>query len=235
MRQREELILDVAARMLLDSGYVGLSMDRVAEATEYSKGTIYQHFTCKEDLIAGVLLRTIEVRGRLFARGATYRGRSRERLTGIGVADSLFYQLYPDHARIEQLTKVESIWDKASSERREKCHSGDSSCMAVVQGVIRDGIASGDLELQEGVTPDGLMFGLWSMSVGSRMIIVHGALMDKFGDTDPQLIIDQAYQHYLDGYGWRPLSTEWDYRQTISRIRDEVFGEDILRAEVQYA
>ncbi len=34
--------------MIVRDGYHGLSMDRIAEALEYSKGTIYQHFSCKK-------------------------------------------------------------------------------------------------------------------------------------------------------------------------------------------
>ena len=44
VKERERHLLDVARGMLIAQGYSGLSMDRLAEATEFSKGTIYQHF-----------------------------------------------------------------------------------------------------------------------------------------------------------------------------------------------
>ena len=50
--QREDLILETARKMLLERGYLGLTMDRIAEEIEYSKGTVYQHFSSKEDLIS---------------------------------------------------------------------------------------------------------------------------------------------------------------------------------------
>ena len=28
---------------------------------------------------------------------------------------------------------------------------------------------------------------------------------------------------FLDGLGWRPLSSEWDYRRTLQRVYTEVF------------
>ncbi len=233
--QREEFIIDAAGKMLLERGYIGLNMDRIAEATEYSKGTIYQHFTCKEDLIAAVILRTIQVRGALFARAATFPGRSRERLTAIGVADELFYSVYPDHARIEQVTKVESIWDKASDERRNACHTGDTSCMAVVQGVARDAVASGDLVVPQGCTLDDLLFGLWAMSVGARTIIVQGVPLNGFENPDPQMMLHRNFQLFLDGYNWKPFSTEWDYARTIERARQEVFANDIRKAGGSHA
>ncbi len=57
IRQREAYLLDVARKMLMEHGFSGLSMDRLAEATEYSKGTVYQHFSTKEDLVAALAVR----------------------------------------------------------------------------------------------------------------------------------------------------------------------------------
>src|SRR5690242_3515432 len=94
---REQRILDVARSMIVDDGYHGLSMDRIAEALEYSKGTIYQHFSCKEEILMALVNQTMERRLNMFRRAAAFRGRSRERLTAIGLAAELFFQLYPDH------------------------------------------------------------------------------------------------------------------------------------------
>ena len=41
--------------MLLERGYLGLTMDRIAKATEYSKGTIYHHFSSKEVLLEALV------------------------------------------------------------------------------------------------------------------------------------------------------------------------------------
>ncbi len=37
VHQRELMLLDVARKMLVENGYAGLNMDRLAEATEYSE------------------------------------------------------------------------------------------------------------------------------------------------------------------------------------------------------
>ena len=82
---REALILDVAARMVVDRGYLGMNMDRIATETQYSKGTIYQHFTCKEDVLCALAERTAANRVDLFRRAATFRGRPRERMAVLGL------------------------------------------------------------------------------------------------------------------------------------------------------
>jgi len=38
----------------------------------------------------------------------------------------------------------------------------------------------------------------------------------------------------LDAYGWRPLSTEWDYRETMRRIYREVYPSEVIEESVPY-
>ena len=108
--EREQRILEVASQLLLERGYLGLTMDRIAREIEYSKGTIYQHFSCKEEIILALALQTMEKRKELFQRASSFRGRSRERLQAIGVAAELFVRLYSDHFKVEQIIRSDSIW-----------------------------------------------------------------------------------------------------------------------------
>jgi AcrR family transcriptional regulator len=58
--EREQLILQEAERLLRDEGYEGLVMERLAERVGISKGTVYQHFAKKEDLVGAIILRSLE-------------------------------------------------------------------------------------------------------------------------------------------------------------------------------
>src|SRR5229473_2976171 len=81
---REELILDHAQRMLLKDGFQNLNLDELAEAVEYSKGTLYLHFKTKEDIALAVVTRVLKERADFFERAAQFKGRSRERVGAIG-------------------------------------------------------------------------------------------------------------------------------------------------------
>ena len=115
---REGRILEVARSMIVQDGYHGLSMDRIAEALEYSKGTIYQHFSCKEEILMALVNQSMDRRLDLFRRAAAFRGGSRERMAAIGAACELFFQLYPDHFHIEHTIRITSIKEKTSEQRR---------------------------------------------------------------------------------------------------------------------
>ena len=56
--ERELLILAEAERLLREEGYEGLVMERLADGVGVSKGTLYQHFAKKEDLVGAILLRS---------------------------------------------------------------------------------------------------------------------------------------------------------------------------------
>ena len=99
-REREALFLDTARQILLDRGYLGLTMDRIAEATEYSKGTVYLHFANKEEVLAGLAQRLVETKLDLFQRASTLAGRPRERCLAIGVGSALWAALYPEDIRV---------------------------------------------------------------------------------------------------------------------------------------
>ena len=59
--QREELILETARRLLLEVGYLELTMDLIARKIEYSKGTIYQHFSSKEEILLNAHIKTAKI------------------------------------------------------------------------------------------------------------------------------------------------------------------------------
>ncbi|NOZ03266.1 MAG: TetR/AcrR family transcriptional regulator [FCB group bacterium] len=53
--QRRKAIIDAAEKLFAQNGFHTTSLDRVAEAVEISKGTIYLYFDSKEDLFFSVL------------------------------------------------------------------------------------------------------------------------------------------------------------------------------------
>jgi len=225
VQARERLILDTARRMFIDAGLAGLNMDRVAEAVEYSKGTIYHHFSCKEDLVAALTLESAAVRQRMFDRAAAFPGRPRERIMAVGVADQLFVSLHPDHYATESLVSIDAILDKASPARREQLELLRKREMNALTAVARQAVAIGDLDADE-PTVSSIAYGLWAMSRGHHghrhCIVEH----DDMRCLDLVAALWRNYQALLDGYGWRPLSHEHDYRATGRRIYEQVFPEE---------
>lgn len=228
---REALILDAAERLLEEHGYLGLNMDRIAEATDYSKGTIYQHFSCKEEVMAAIIDRLADIRIGFFERAATFRGNSRERMAAVGLSLDLFAVLYPQHFRLEQIVTADSIRAKTPESRLEKLRRKESTCQNVVAGIVRDAIAAGDLELPEGFPPEALVFGLWMTTYGGLAILSAMPDLEHMGIRgDPHAIIRHTQNTILDAHGWKPLFEDFDYEASRVRAMREVFPDEARRA-----
>ena len=225
---RERRIVEIARRELVARGYLGLSMDRIAEAIEYSKGTVYQHFSCKEDLVAEVTIGTMQVRGAFFARAAAFNGRPRERILAVGYADLVFAQKCAEHFAAENIVDLGSIRDKVSPDRLERLHRAKDELMEPLLSVVHDAVAEGDLVLPDDAPECLPLYGLWSMSVGHHRIHGCGEIGRHFENVDLPRALWRNYELFLDGCAWRPLSTEWDYAATVERVRTEVDFDDIL-------
>lgn len=230
IQSREQRILDVGQEMLLERGYVGLTMDRVAAEIGVSKGTIYQHFANKEDLLAAVAVRSSDMRASLFERATTFRGRTRERMAAVGTAAELFFALFPHHEQAERVIRASSIAEKISPQRTSRLENCTFRCFGAATGVIRDAIAAGDLELRPEQSVEQVCMGLWNLYIGAFLMNDLDAFIDHPAVIDPMPALFANAQVLLDGFGWAPLSTELDYAASRERVLSEVFPEEAARA-----
>ena len=226
---RESRILELARLMVLGGGYHGLGLDGLATELGVSRGTIYNHLKCKEEIILALLVETMDKRREMFQRAASYREVPRIRMAAIGVAAELFVRLYPDHFQVEQIVKSDSIWDKTTQERRALVKGCQMQCVGIVAGVVRDGVAQGHLTLEEDMTPEALVFGLWSMTEGAYSIIATSDAVAELGILEPFPAIRRNIQKMLDGLGWAPLSAEIDFDATMEKVVKEVFAQESAR------
>lgn len=225
---REERILEVARDQFVHDGYHGLSMDRIAQQLEYAKGTIYNHFPCKEEIMIALANQALEKRTDMFRRVAALPGRTRERLAGIGAAAELFARRFPNHFAVEQLIRSSSIWGKTSEKRQHVMRLCESRCMEIVGGIVRDAVACGDLTLSEGTCAEDVVFGLWSMSFGAYSIIATSESLAEIGVHDPYSVVRRNMNAMVDGLGWHPLSHEVDYATTFDRVQQTAFPDEFL-------
>lgn len=234
IRAREERLLDVAQDMLLERGYLGITMDRIAEAVGVSKGTVYLHFSNKEDLLAAVLLRCADMRARLFERAAAFRGTSRERMGAVGAAAELFFTLYPHHEQAERAIKGSSLAAKISPKRASGIESCTFRCFGVATGIARDAVAAGDLVLREGQSIEQVCVGLWNLYTGAFLMRDLENFMDEPFVKEPMPMLLANAQVFLDGFDWQPLSSAHDYARARERALAEVFPEESRAAGFQF-
>jgi AcrR family transcriptional regulator len=82
----EERILDAAAKVFLERGFEGASVDEIADVARAGKPTIYARFPGKEPLFAAVMARNVRKITSSFERIAPTGATIEERLASIAVA-----------------------------------------------------------------------------------------------------------------------------------------------------
>lgn len=222
LQEREQQILALARPILLKEGYQALSMERLATLMEYAKGTLYNHFPNKEEIVAALAIQSLELRRMMFERAAVMSSKSRERMLAIGAACEVYATQCAQHFAIEQMLRNGIIWEKASEERQSLIRNCEMRSMGVVAGVVRDAVASGDLHLT-GLSAEELVFGFWSITYGSHALMMTSPSLPDVGVTDPVRSIRYHNWTLINGYGWQPLI---DFDQTDRLMHG--FAERIL-------
>lgn len=224
---RDGEILAVGTRILLERGYHGLTMDRIASAIGVAKGTVYQHYSSKEDLMAGIAAAVGQRRLDLFHRASVFQGRPRERMCAIGIACEIFPLLWPEEATVQLHLLSATVLEKAEPARQAALDTVETGCWECVCGIVRDAVASGDLGLdgiaeQGDRTPEQLTMGLWSTVIGAETLNTP-RMRRKMSLEDPGRVSRWNCHRMMDGYGWQPLWGSWDYQDSYRRIAAEVF------------
>jgi AcrR family transcriptional regulator len=227
---READLLHISRRIILEHGVQGLTMDRLASATPYSKGTLYQHFTSREDILGALCIAMSELRLEMFERASRFAGTSRERAIAAHKGHGLLFQLHRELWEAEQLISQTHLRAKLSPEHRASFDAINAKCFNAYMGILRDGIASGELKPPYDLTPEQILIGVMGISRGLYGIWASDSPVQSWVNDSAELhfkLINALY----DGYGWRPLSHEWDYSSTSERIRTEVFPEEFRLLE----
>ena len=220
---REELILDHAQRLLMRDGFQNLNLDELAEAVEYSKGTLYLHFETKEDLALAIATRGVKNRADLFERASRFKGRTRERIRAIGFACVQFALGNPDYYGLETVLKSASFWEKASAERQRQHGAQASRIFYVMNQIIFEAVSAGDLP--PGTKPEWVTASLIAVTMGSQCVGSQKDLQTLCAISDPIAFLRTSQDVLLDGWGWKPLLKEWDYAAVDRRIKKEIFPE----------
>lgn len=225
IQERETTILDAARSILLADGFHALTMNRVADVSSCPKGTMYQHFSSKEDVVLALAQQYLEDRYLLMKRGARFEGRARERLASVGEGLALYSRMKPEEMRIIRMA-TGAVREKASVERVKAVMRIESDIVDIVRDVIRDAVAQNDLVLTEIVTVDHLTFVIWAMVDGAFFLVEEGFSKMTFKFRNPLHELWIAFSILADGYQWTPLSPERDWEEVLAQARRTVFPKE---------
>lgn len=220
--ERKAFILEHAEQMLVESGFSSITMEKLAQQTGLAKGTLYQYFSCKEDVVGELCAQSFELCLSLFRASESFAGCSRERVVAMMECYTRYVEDKPSLHDAAKLIKSPDIVSKLSPEIRHKLDACDQVPYAIVRNIAQQATEAGELLLPAGISIEDVIFGARSMIFGTYALLDLPACYLYLGDHDPIDVTRRNLQCLLDGYGWQPLSSEWDYKKTIQRVHNEI-------------
>jgi AcrR family transcriptional regulator len=205
IQQREADILQISRRMLLESGYESLSMEKLAAELKTAKGTLYNHFPNKEEIVLALVCQALQVRQKMFGIAAMAFGDSRMRMMAVGAASQAYVQRYSEHFAIEQFVSNSTIRGKTKEKSHELIRHFEIQCMESVGGIVRDAVMVGDLTLPSTLNVSEFVYGFWAISFGSHVLTHQRPGFGDLGISDPWRAIRQHCCCMLNGFNWKPL------------------------------
>lgn len=229
--EREQLILDTAQTILQQEGLQSLTMERVAAEIEYSKGTVYNHFCSKEEIISGISCRCVNNLIEMFSRAQNYTGNHRERIAAIGIAHSLYAQLHPAELQNMQIIKSVAVREKIAADKQLQLLQLEQQITGIVLEIVRDAINDGDIPADQDHLPDSIVLGIWTMGYGSNLLHLSGIPFEKLGMKAPLEMMWINSHKLLDSYQWKPLSSEFDIYDLHKKICTDLYAEEIKQLQ----
>lgn len=222
--QRQRQILQLSREIILTEGYLSMSMERLAAEMQFAKGTLYNHFPNKEEIVVALAIESLEMRRQLFEKASISMPGSRQRMAAIGCACNLYATHYRDHFMMEELIRSDSILEKTSEIRQRIVYQCEQQIMAVVAGVVRDAVAVNDLSLPTSMSAEEFVFGFWALMYGSQVLMATSPALVEIGVNDPQRSIRRHGWTLMNGYSWKPFVSFEETEQMMDALRESLLS-----------
>lgn len=226
--QRESVIVAAARRLMATRGFQGFTMDDVARAIDYAKGTLYLHFTSKEDMAVAIASQNLRRRAELLELAADRKAPSRECFMGLVLADEIFQQEAPDHFAWDHLLRQPSFWDRVSEPRQQEHRLLTQRCLGAVEKVMRQAIADGDLDCPPSRLRS-LVLVFVSFDIGQRLMFAAPDLLLPSDELRSEPHLELGASILMDGMGWRPLGAEVSWPALRRKLLREFFHPHLQR------
>ncbi|WDE10784.1 TetR/AcrR family transcriptional regulator [Thalassomonas haliotis] len=230
LQAREQEIIDAAIRLIARLGVANVTMDKVVAEVSYSKGTVYKHFTGKEDLLLAIGNQAITIMSDLFFRAYSYPGCARERMLLINFSYLIYAILHPALFQSAICAKSPNVYEKSTEKRVQEQEQLEMKLMGIFFGLIEEATADKSFTLPPHMDMQQICFSNWSLGYGVISLLADE--LDSCGGRMGLVVERELFNQHnllLDGMQWAPLSHEKDYKLSLKKALEEVFGEELLQ------
>lgn len=218
---REIELLDIAEELVADNGFANFTMDKLTAACSYSKGTVYNHFNSKEDLIVALCIRCLTSEIALFEQALCFEGNLREKCLSVLYAYQKHAFEHPTLFMCVLSAKTPAVMEKASPERLEQAEELSKQITFHCDNLFNEAVKDGSLTLNKGFELTSLTFALWATAFGTNALMITAGSVESINRLTNRIPQLDNINLLLDGMGWTPLSADWDYHLTWQKIKQQ--------------
>ena len=230
---RETELLDLAEEIMEIEGFSGFTMDKLVSKCGYSKGTVYNHFSCKEDLFCALCIRGMSKTLELFNKALEFKGNSREKVLAIHFAYRLQALTNPTQFMCVLTAQTPAMKEKANEQRLEIQQALDNEMTHFCDILFKQAVDSG--EMPDTTSLEDAIFASWALSFGTIALMTQASGTVPVERADTEVALLKNVNLLMDGMGWSPLSTDWDYESAWRRIAEQVFVQELEQLALRKA
>jgi len=142
-KARREAILSVTRKVFFTKGFMGATMDEIAQKCQLAKGTIYLYFQSKEELYVSLMVEGFQLLRKEMGKIESLQLESDEILEALAEGYYEFYREKKGYFEIMFLSHQPDIHTRVSDELLAKCINEGRACLETVSNVIQKGIDTG--------------------------------------------------------------------------------------------
>lgn len=216
-----ETVLESATKLVQNGDFYSLSMNSVAEQVDISVGSLYQMFSCKEELICCIAIRGSLLLKEMLTRAVSVEGNAREKMVAVHLTHNYYALSQPVPYQAAYSSKMDGISQKICKDYHEELNGNLQDCLNVVAVVVDIAIANNELVLPEGISPVDLVYSFWSLHYGN-LALSKFEMFGKDSVVDRGLVQRTFFRAMLDGQNWLPLSADFDYNTSGRKIIEKL-------------
>jgi len=225
IEQRHTLILETAKTLFALHGYHSVTMDMIAKEMEYSKGTIYQHFGCKESIITHLCIDFYSLIHDLLETVVEDK-QLNPRLQMLLVQEIfiLLNNFCQADVQLKNLAAAEPFCVKVPEDLTETSNELEVSIFQSVVEIVVRAVEEKQLVLNIPLTPVDVALGCWSMVNGTFMIIDAKSCAATLELPRADHLLRKNSHFYLEGIGWKSFSLTSKMREQIAEHLESFYN-----------
>jgi len=189
--QRQNIIIDAAEEVFMSKGFEHATMDDVAEAAEFSKGTLYTYFQSKNELCLSIVLRGLKVLIGQIEEVVNESTLSINKIELLAAKFLKFYNKYPNYIFAFSNYKQHRAGCKFESTILQDIESGNYKIRDMISQIVISG--KQDKSIRSDADADKLSYILWGEISGLIL-----SLLQEIEDVDSVALYNYTIQLIRD-------------------------------------